>query len=199
MKAATGPDWRGNDGLPNFGRKARKWFARLVRAKIEEGPSFGMTEEEREKLIERFLADPMPYVTWTDAEEYHGRGWSNGAWSIDWNAVREGCQAALEELRAEAETARFPTLDDWLRAELEGTLSSHGASGGSEKLSKKLRRELLAAARARRKNRPRICRSCRAEFTPTSNRALRCTKCIDSESATNQATVARRPTNRRSS
>jgi hypothetical protein len=180
-KRVSGWTEDGDDGLPKFGKKARRWFMRLLRAKLEAN-RFDIKDDELEPVLARFAANPMPFITWNDAEDYHGRNYSNGAWKIDWNVVVYGVAAALNELRAEAESARFPTLDDWLRAEVKGTLDSTGRMGGSAKLPKKLRRELQAAARARRKNRARICRTCHTEFTPTCNRALRCKKCIDSDS-----------------
>lgn len=191
-KHATGRS-EDDDGLPKFGKKARKWFLRLLRAKLE-GNRFDITDEELEPVIARFAGDPMPYVKWKDSDQYHGGQYSNGSWTIDWSAVVEGCASALRELRADAEMARFPTLDDWLHAEVEGTLPASCARGGSAKLPKKLRRELQTAARIRRKNRPRICRGCRSEFTPTCNRALRCRKCIESDVVTKQRTLRPRNT-----
>lgn len=176
----------GGDELPTFGNKARKWFRRKLRAKLG---SFKVPGDEIEPVLDCLASDPMPYVEWEDDDSYRGRGYSNGSWSIDWGAVRLGCEAALKDLRSETERTRFSTLDDWLRADVEGKLPPSSARGGSAKLPKKLRRELLAAARARRKHRPRICRVCKSEFMPTCNRALRCPTCRGSADATTQGTA----------
>jgi len=68
----------GDDGLPKFGKKARQWFLRKLRAKLDERP-YNLGGDELEAVLHWFAADPMPYVEWDDAEEYHGRQYSNGA------------------------------------------------------------------------------------------------------------------------
>lgn len=171
----------GGDDLPNFGKKARGWFIRMVRGKLSE-PAYAcryrMTAEEIEPLVEWYASDPMSFVVWVDCDEYRGRGWSSGAWQIAWDEVRDALGPALDEMRLANDNAAIRTLDDWLKADLTGSFEFKGASGGSEKLPKKLRRALLAAARERRRNLPRVC-ACGAQFKPASNRQRRCKKCSE--------------------
>lgn len=183
-KRQSGWAEEGDDGLPSFGRKARAWFVRKVRAKLGgETHRYSITSEEIEGLVQWYGSDPIPYVEWQDGDEYRGRGWSSGAWTIDWDKVNRTLYTALDELRLARDTAGIKTLDDWLKADLNDSFEFEGVSGGTDKLPKKLRRELKELARARRKKLPHICQSCREEFTPTSNRAKRCTKCMEREPA----------------
>lgn len=194
-KRASGWTEDGDDGLPNFGRKARAWFARKVRANLNEIGGkypYNMTDDEVEPVVARFAADPMPYVEWVDGEEYRGRGWSSGAWQIDWKALHTALVDVLEELRLEMDTASILSLDDWLKADLDDAFHYEGPAGGSEKLPKRLRRELLAAARDRRRKLPKTCTSCREPYQPTSNRQRRCPKCIDAE-MTGKGSVRKTP------
>jgi hypothetical protein len=167
----------GDDGLPTFGKKARRWFVRLLRARLGRT----VNESELPAVLAWFAANPMPFVRWRDEEEYRSRNYSNGAWMINWPAVTDGCGEALREVRTAAEEARFPTLEQWLQADIQGDLRDRGDPGGADNLPKKQRRELKEMARARRKRLPHMCQSCSEEFTPTSNRAKRCTKCMNRE------------------
>jgi hypothetical protein len=180
-KRASGRSDDGDD-LPGFGRKARAWFKRMVRAMLSDvGASYRyrMHDGELEPLVERFAADPMAYVEWVDADEYRGRGWSSGAWKINWDKVKADVSPVLEQMREAKDTDCIKSLDDWLRADLADAFEYPGAEGGTDNLPKKLRRELRAAARVRRRRLPKTCTTCPALFEPRSNRQRRCPKCIE--------------------
>lgn len=186
-KKQTGwSDESGDDGLPKFGKKASAWFGRLLRTRLTtDDPQwvefFGVriTAGELDAVVSWLAESPMKYVKWKDSDEYHGGGFANGGWVISWEAVRDALPDVLSRIRAAGQAARFPTLDEWLLADLRGSVKIETARGGAEKLPKRLRRELQQKARARRKGKPRTCCTCRGEFQPTCNRARRCKACID--------------------
>lgn len=189
MSASTARDWRGDsDGTPKFGRKAALWFARSIRAKLLEmggSPPYSMYQEEVEPIVERFAADPLPYVKWEDADEYRGQGWPLGVWKIQWTKVMTALSTFLLDCRRDtALGGRDLTLDVWLKADIENNKSILGRNyvwGGENRLPKELRTELTQKAVARRRKWPLVCRECGGTFLRPAKRRgkmLRCPKCL---------------------
>lgn len=175
-------NWKGeeSEGFPKFGKKARQWFLRSLRANLKE-KCFLRAKDELESIVQWLAADPTAYVTWIDDEQYHGRRYSNGAWVIDWKAIAEGCDAALADSTATAERSRLRTLDDWLRADLDGSLK-HIPAGGSVSLNQEVREQLAETARARRRTWPIGCVDCGETFLrrPGSRgKPIRCPPCLE--------------------
>jgi hypothetical protein len=93
--------------------------------------------------VEWYLEEPDVFVEWVDADEYRGRGWSNGAWVVDFNTVNAHIQQCQEEVNTRSrrydDALRFKTLEDWLRADINGELVYRGAKGGMDDVAKTLR------------------------------------------------------------
>lgn len=182
---SIGSNWQGEDGK-KFGRKAKEWFARSITRKLEELREqkvikYGMTDSELECVAQQYTDDPMPYVCWQDADEYRGRGWSNGAWIIDWDKVTSALRCIIEGVRTDAAVGAIRTLDDWLLADMTDTLE-YDVDGGSERLSKGMRRDLAEMARARRRTWPIRCVDCGETFQRRSGargKPIRCAGCFE--------------------
>lgn len=116
------------------------------------------------------------------ASEFRGRGFSHGAWILDMDAINADlalakdqlCRARLRAIDAEV----IHSLDDYLRADIEGTLAYAGAEGGSGMIETELQNELSAKAWKRRMRWPRKCTACGESFTPDRRTAARCPTCL---------------------
>lgn len=174
-------DWHGDDGMPKFGRKARAWFALHIRLKLEERPEPGpgrdarceVTSEEVGPVVDWICADPIRYVTYKPSDEYHGRGYSNGSWTIEWEGVFRAIPHALNDIRG----LTINSLDEWLSEDIADNLTGR-IEGGSGLIPRKQRRELAVLAHARRMKIPRVCVQCGAEFKRTRS-ARRCPPCVE--------------------
>jgi hypothetical protein len=86
-------------------------------------------EEVRRRVFERFKVQADRLVYWKETEEWTPGG-MNGAWAIQWDAVRrdlyEYVPDAVEAIQREKEqrTAQVRSLSSWLRAELTGKLTA---------------------------------------------------------------------------
>lgn len=136
--------WKGDsfDDRPKFGRKARAWFARQIDKEITRLFDESWHDEDgRARLVDWYLSDVKRFVVWVDSDQYHGSRFSNGAWQINRKAVKAASDQAVKEcnerLWAEwraKDFQRFPTLDAWLRADIDDDLSYSGAEGGMQKV-----------------------------------------------------------------
>lgn len=182
MKAGS---WKGGDdredgGRLRFGRKARHWYRAALRYGLLErqlAPEHAVdavVERLSEVTHSRGPARMPRYVSWKPAESYQGAGFSAGAWVIDWaRLIAELPQVLMEhadDLKREADVKRFPTLDDWLRADLSGKLEYTGAQSGLDRpgctITAEQRRSLANAAFFRPMLSPRSCRDCGRTFRP---------------------------------
>lgn len=176
--------WKGEgDGgevgdKPRFGRKGRRWLARCIKEKLQEmktkenGPARDGMEWDTDALVQWFMQKPRRFVKWENADEYRGKSYTTGAWVVVWDKVNKTIPTAISE----AENEPIESLDDWLRADLEGTLIS-AIDGGAHNLPGKLRRQLAQSARARRMLIPLVCVDCRVEFPRRKGYPKRCPKC----------------------
>lgn len=127
-----------DDGRPKFGRKARAWLARHIEKAIRQHFDASWHDEGGiRRLVGWYMQNPQRYVRWEDSEEYRGSGYSNGHWTVvsdaitgDEDAAVRECNAAIARECLEADAQHFPTLDDWLRADIAGELAYAGAEGG---------------------------------------------------------------------
>jgi hypothetical protein len=174
--------WKGGGHGKRFGNKAREWFARRVWAKLEELSGRNhLTASELETLVGRFIAESERYVTWQDADEFRGRGFANGAWTIDWPKLEREIGDLLREVRADAARGAIPTLDDWLRADLTDSLE-YSVAGGSKRLSQETKNRLVGSARARRRSWPLLCVDCGRTFQRrpgARGKPIRCGSCLE--------------------
>jgi len=176
--------WKGDSGsagIPRFGRKARAWMARVLDRKLRELAPGWNDDEVMADLVAWYMDDAERYVKWVDDEGgYRGRGYSNGLWVIDWETVREDLHQGTTTLNSHAarerDTARFQTLDEWLRADLQGELDYPGALGGMEDVPDEIRVRVQRAAIERRRRWPIRC-ACGKSFVPDRRKARRCPDC----------------------
>jgi hypothetical protein len=133
---------------------------------------------------ERTGAAPF-YAKWIPAEIYCGVGYSAGGWAIDWETLVAELPHELTELSRSilrtADAKTYPTLDDWLRADISGELAYPGATSGLDRpgctLRPETRRAISALASARRTLWPRPCSDCGDSFVPDRRRVARCPGC----------------------
>jgi hypothetical protein len=150
-------DWRGeSDDAPRFTRGARRWFAQHIRAAIETEPQataiYELRPEEIGQVVGWLQERYTEYVSYLPTEEYRGRGWSHGAWVVDRAALKTGWRLALNTIRGdegEAEASVTDSLDEWLRADIAGTVQ--GVKGGDAAIPDEQWASLAGAADARRK------------------------------------------------
>lgn len=178
--------WKGeDDGRVRFGRKAKLWLASAIRERLtatdEKHPEPRVYGQELEDIVAWYCEEPMFYVTWVPAAEYRGRGFSHGAWQLDYAAINRdfklGRKVCLVRRTLEIDNARIKSLDEWLRADIAGTLKCPGRFGGTEELSAEVVKNLSSAAANRRKRWPRRCVQCDRSFKPDHHKATRCPSC----------------------
>lgn len=169
----------GSDGIPRFGRKAKAWLRRRLKAVLftlsgdAEFPyrdsvvGCTWTPDGIPYLIEWYVARWPEFVTWEDSDEYRGAGFSNGAWRFDAKAVASRGPQAVRETDIARDARVYSTLDEWLRGDLMGRLWYDGHPGGMSRVSPE--------DRARRQTK---C-ACGVRFTPLRRNARRCPTCVD--------------------
>lgn len=171
---------RGPDGEPEIGKKVLAWFKRKVRAKLLP-PSFEDKASDNlvaqtDSMVEWYAEMPERYMKWVDSDEFQGGRFSNGSWVIDWDILLRDQPEAAAEYRRRKDAARFPTLDDWLRADAAGELEYRGDEGGMAEIPEKVRARVKEAARARLLRRPAVC-ECGKQFARDRANAKRCPEC----------------------
>ena len=175
--------WKGGGDDKRFGDKGRHWFARRVRVLLQGvryQKRYQMTDDELDAIASRFIAESERYVSWNDSEEYHGRRYSNGAWTLNWEKMSAEVPDLLTEIRSDAARSTIQSLDDWLTADLDDTLG-YAVTGGSSRLPENVRQSLLETARTRRRNWPLSCIGCGAtfyRFPKQKGKPIRCPDCL---------------------
>ena len=205
----SGEEWKGestDDGRVKFGRKARLWLDRLIRAKLSslagdfKSPTRFDLQDIDGMMWYLFTEDDDPieleYVVWADAEEYRGSEFSNGAWCVNWPAILKYLPRAVfvgerKRLR-DSDNARITSLDQWLEEDIAGTLAYPGREGGSKDLPDELRSTLANAARKREKRRPIECTDCGGRFISDRRNAKRCATCREKIKGAGATAKARR-------
>lgn len=180
-----------DDDFPSvkFGREARAWLRRLLTARIKTidwiQTSLAAGDITAERLVEYFLAEPKLYVTWLDSQIYSGKGQPVGLWEVNWPAVEEDYNDAIRTVRSVvgkiSDDERFPTLDDWLRADMAGELRYAGSASGMEDVPPEMRERTKELARQRELRRPIECASCGASFVRHRRNGRRCKKCLETK------------------
>ena len=119
-----------------------------------------------EMLLEWYLERAHIYSQWIEDHEYRGSRFSHGAWHCDVAAVQRDVPIAFGHVDQALDATRFTTLDEWLEADLAGTLYYRGSEGGMSRVA--------------RENRPAARRKCACgeKFVPKRRRARRCEKCL---------------------
>lgn len=145
----------------------------------------------RRRVVEILLRNgPDDFAIWCPSARYCGRGFEQGAWEINATRFNEALRRATEQAEREAAAAadapRHASLEAWLRADLSGTLAYKGHAGGTSRLSAATRQALMTQKRSLK--RPRVCRSCKATFTPKRqyNQAT-CCSCLESRRLSKQS------------
>lgn len=135
---------KGSSGeAPRLPKDVARWFVGEVRKEIEavqrEGnPYYGITPSEVDRLADRLRAeDPRFFFEW-----------ENGGWVFAVDIFAFALKHFADELHAGI------TVDDFLRADMAGTLEYSGAQGGTSALSDAQWYSLAEAADARRHNWP---------------------------------------------
>lgn len=175
-------DWKGrdDDGLVRFGTRARLWLERRMRQELEKynngtAPTkrYGVlpiTQDDVVGLVPWFMEDATHYVEWIFYDDYAGARYTRGAWRFNAETVKRDIPQGMEELRDRAahaaDAATVATLDDWLRADMAGTLQHAGWLGGAKdmRLTPEERRGLNYSALTRRYRWPKACATCGESF-----------------------------------
>lgn len=157
-------------------------FLGWMRARLEAHEPIRTVEPAgvRSLLVDWFMESPSTWVAWHPERFYRGPDRSNGAWGLRDDAiagaVKSGLSVAWARFEREA-SGSFASLDEWLAAEAAGLLQFPGAKGGSEKLSKEMRRKLGANHYERHWYWPKNCRCCGDTFKPTRMKMVYCPEC----------------------
>lgn len=175
-------DWKGrdDDGRVRFGTRARLWLERRMRQELERynngtAPTkrYGVlpiTQDDVVGLVPWFMEDATHYVEWIFYDDYAGARYTRGAWRFNAETVKRDIPQGMEALRDRAahtaDAKAVATLDDWLRADMAGTLQHAGWLGGAEdmRLTPAERADLSDKAFARRYNWPKACATCGESF-----------------------------------
>lgn len=154
---------------PPFGRKAARWFRARLAAYLEEVAFRDAARKvtSRDLLphaVEWYASQPRRFVRWVAATRYSGPGFASGGWELAADAVLDAFPQALTEAQraaAAAVSAQFSTLDEWLAADLAGTIA-RAPLGGSASLDAETRTKLGAASYRRQLWWPLTCPECGA-------------------------------------
>ena len=171
-------NWRGDDeGGVRFGRRARAWLRRKAIAKLfcqARGENAGWlggpdgylwTPAQAAELGEWYASRWRDYVKWEDDSTWSGTRYANGHWAFDEKAVARDVQRALADVNRALDARDYPTLDEWLRADIDGKLNYKGDAGGMANVSPEMRRPR------------RRCLACGARFLPKNRKRVRCEDC----------------------
>jgi hypothetical protein len=195
---STGTDgWKpeNGDGRVKFGHKARQWMAGLIRARlVAEYRKRGVVWEADQldavvawyepwvcvsEDLESLGIETPYYATWVPTDSYRGSGFSTGEWRVLWYEVLRDLPEAVVAVARTIDAKWIHSLEDWLRADLAGTLHYGGAKGGTDRLDQHQRLELMDATYRRRKSWPRICADCGESRPPAKLNAKRCRECVE--------------------
>ncbi|MBK7907546.1 MAG: hypothetical protein IPJ78_13430 [Gemmatimonadetes bacterium] len=185
---------------PKFGRRALAWFRSAVRYGVRSAnaPRGVDPDDFRERLVDWFASDHFAYVGWVPHDEYRGMGYPTGAWRLDQPAILRDLPNAVQAVQDECARlmlARLSSLEDWLAADLSGTLPA-APGGGATALPSAVRDGLRVAAHGRRERSPRLCPDCGRTWRPRTRivagsawrvfvgndrLAKRCPECRDAE------------------
>lgn len=215
----TKDEWKEDDGIPRFGRKARAWLRLLLqdrffvtlpsggyvhaiepRAGTEERRKFlatiatefmieTLTGEPSKKLnrashdyVEAFLGYLVDrsdcLVQWQPTASWGGPGFAAGEWSLNQvGLLQHVCGAADAGQRAEDASA-CKTLDEWLIADVRGTLKWRGEKTGMQRVFR-FSPEVNDLANQRRNARAllRECEDCRTKFKRRRVNIRKCERC----------------------
>ena len=161
-------------------------FLVWLRARLESHEPIRQVEPTRVRhhLVDWFMESAAHFVAWYPERFYRGADRDNGAWGIREQAVdanvKHGLVSAWARYDAEQrehDRNEFATLDDWLAADVAGTLKAPGAKGGSAKLPHVARMRLHSKAFARRERWPLPCANCGTSFRPTKRGMKYCSAC----------------------
>jgi hypothetical protein len=184
--------WVGNtddrsphDGRTKFGRRAGAWYRQRIADFLRSngglfGIAVGEIDDLAAELVNYYVEDSrLPwYGRWVAEEHYRGRRYSAGFWTLDERLLLAELPQEIMQLRRskarESDKARLASLDDWLRADIAGTLQFGGEKGGAPNLLPELRSKMRLAAKVRRR---RKCAKCGCRFIRGSRRHDTCTKC----------------------
>ncbi|MHB9005244.1 MAG: hypothetical protein ACYC6C_14555 [Coriobacteriia bacterium] len=178
MPASGWCDDKGDRPPVKFGRKARQWFERKIRAQFKEVLATWGDEDAIALFVTWYVEQIDRYVIWEDADEWRGRGFSNGQWSYRAGAVQRDFDKAEIATDRALDAMRYVSLDEWLEAEAKGWLLGKGEEGGTGRLPEDERKELRIRSISRRiaRARNRVC-SCGASFIADRRNARRCDTC----------------------
>lgn len=187
---------------PPFERRALRWFRCRV-ADILMGVAIDIPAGTREPLngTEPYFADLLDwycarsrrYVYWTAAVHYQGRGFATGHWSVYSGEIEidfERAQAEATRVHAARELADVASLDQWLAADLAGSLPA-APLGGSHELPEQARAALttLKQERELRARLRKTCPQCGGRWSvrsglefPHDLNAKRCPSCREAKS-----------------
>lgn len=185
----SGDEWKGNepsDGMAKFGKRARRWFSLAVLCHLwhsrgANGAKLFDDEALVERLAEWFTEEAECYVVWVPTKGYVGKGFTTGEWQLDAFALKRDLPTALQEIRNTSvrELARgIGSLDEWLLADLRGTLPTSGAVGGSVHFTEERRRGLhLRKMRLTEWGPYRECQTCHHRFRMDRRHRAHCQEC----------------------
>jgi hypothetical protein len=188
-----------SDELP-LGRKATRWFRFRIAAWLEQyatqgGAGVVTKPDVLAALVEWYAEMPRRYLKWVAAERYFGSRYSSGGWELIPRVILQDLGDGIVEatrVASAAANAKFASLDEWLRADMNGSLA-YSPEGGSSDLTKECRESLAFRALLRRSKvkvrTPKVCPSCGASWVarhgdnfPRDIRAKRCPDCREASS-----------------
>ncbi len=179
-----GEDGNPSDGRAKFGRRARAWFLEAVYAylTVPTKPGAAPVVEDADTawaIARRLQLNAPELVYWQPMDRYSGRGFSTGSYQLRLAAILQAVEVIAREMKDAAlakASAHITTLDEWLAADLAGTLP-RGAEGGAAKIPAH-DREWLAIYAAARRNTITPCATCGMRFKRAHMKRRNCPSCV---------------------
>lgn len=182
--------WRGDDRERRFrGRKALGWLGRqIMKTVFCPSPADGWLRVKfvrqsvspafAERIVAWYLERADQYVAWVDDDRFHGSRFAHGAWWLLPKRIAADYVLANAFVSQAYDHEEFPTLDDWLRADIANDLTYDGAAGGMPFVrGAGVVRRFPKRCRQPAREYQRACR-CGAEFVTNRKNGANCPKCI---------------------
>jgi hypothetical protein len=138
-----------------------------------------LSRQDADTCLAEFDRDPRAYLAFDGA---------TASWMFDRDAFDENLDSiflrAIQPGRERADAARIHSLEDWLRADIEGTLQCRSHASGTDAIGGADRETLYYVwdrAEIRQRSWPRLCVTCRQEYRPDAERGnvRSCVPCLD--------------------
>jgi hypothetical protein len=177
--------WKERPEHPRLTPRIVRWLRLRISAVIdayEPAKNVAMTPGEAAALVDLYMETPARFAEWVPYSEITQSTRHLGVWRLNVAAFGAAWAGHLATAKRRAAAAKFGSLAEWLRDDLQRSHVLRGSlgtrDGGTVALSTERRKAMLHAALERQKRWPRLCQTCDEQFRPTRSRGVTCAACL---------------------